>query len=324
MILKSHPAYLLAAVSLVAVWVLYFARGNSSLFNYGHALVSNTASSFVSPWRQSSEDRDEYLAICLAVKDQGPDLAEWLQHHYFNMGIKRFYILDDGSEPPMSTFAHTFKVPSEALTFVYYNYNASQRQFGMQHFVYNDCAHVHGVNNTWLAFIDADEFFDTPGPESLEQILRQLEPLRHIGALGVNWQMHTSNGRLTRADSVRKAYTECIYDDPEHNGQNTDNRHIKSIVRTAAYGAPMNPHKFSTLGSITVGEFGDPINTIAFRTPITRERISLHHYAVKSREEYEEKMARSNGMDASKDWEFWNHVENMTHIDCSEMARWVS
>lgn len=307
--------------------------------------------------------RNEYIAICLAVRNQGPDLPEFLQHHYYNIGVRRFYVMDDGSRPPLSSLGAVgaYGVPAEALTFVYYG--ESMRVHDMQHKVYNDCVHVWGANHTWMAFIDADEFLDvlgaSPPPpvpakpasssllsslwpfsssssskqisssssssstrnettkadgggdggekETLESILRELEPLPHVGALGINWQMHTSNGRLTRAESVRAAYTKCIYDDSAHQGEGSDNKHIKSIVRVRDYERPINPHKFTLKQQqITVGEHGDAVAHFAFRQPITRDRLSLHHYAVKSRQEYEEKVMRSNAMSAPKDEGFWN------------------
>ncbi|KAK7970351.1 hypothetical protein PG996_001218 [Apiospora saccharicola] len=325
------------------------------------------------------QPRDEYVAICLAVRDQGPDLPEFLQHHYYNIGVRRFYLMDDGSRPPLSTLGADGAngVPAEALTFVYYDESA--RVHDMQHKVYNDCVHVWGANHTWMAFIDADEFLDvlgsSPPPlpvpakpaessllsslwpfsssspstkpisssnsstrnettktdggsgerETLESILRELEPVPHVGALGVNWQMHTSNGRLTRAESVRAAYTECIYDDPANQGEGSDNKHIKSIVRVRDYERPINPHKFTLKGQqVTVGEHGDAVAHFAFRQPITRDRLNLHHYAVKSRQEYEEKIMRSNAMSAPKDEGFWNHIEHdLPHVECKDMLRWI-
>lgn len=290
--------------------------------------VLGAVSTHIDKWKQrpgskDSNIRDEYLAICLAVRDQHLDLPEFLQHHYYAMGIRRFYLLDDGSTPPLQTSLNTYGVPTDALTFVYYN--ESQRVGAMQYHVYNECAQVYGVNHTWLAFIDADEFLDTPGGESLESILKAFEKDDKIGALGVNWQMHTSNGQLHRADSVRTTYTQCIYDDPDHNGDGSDNRHVKSIVRARDYSRPVNPHMFYLAeGKITVGEDGQHVDHYAFRQPITRDRVSLHHYAVKSKEEYEEKIHRSNAMDQPKGEEFWNHVEHdLPHVACEDMLRWV-
>lgn len=103
----------------------------------------------------------------------------------------------------------------------------------------DQCAYVWGVNNTWIAFIDADEYFDTVGTEKIEDILHELEATRpDVGALGVNWEMHTSSHLRYHVDNVRQSYLECIYDDPEHNGEGSDAKHIKSIVRTDAYLSP--------------------------------------------------------------------------------------
>lgn len=37
---------------------------------------------------------DEYVALCLAVKDQAKDMVEFFTHHYHHAGIKRFYVME--------------------------------------------------------------------------------------------------------------------------------------------------------------------------------------------------------------------------------------
>lgn len=64
-------------------------------------------------------DHDEYLAVCLYVRNQAQDMAEFLQHHYYQMGIRRFYVMDDGSNPPMSQYMDKFGIPEEAVDFIY-------------------------------------------------------------------------------------------------------------------------------------------------------------------------------------------------------------
>lgn len=149
----------------------------------GLELISSFAE-FVTPSSLHQKESGNYVAICMAVKNQHLDLPEFFQHHYENMGIKHFYIMDDGSDPPLSTFLDTYRVPEEALNFVYYA--PGSRGGYMQLEVYNDCAMQHGENHTWMAFIDADEFIDTPGEESLQDILRDVETSQpEAGALGV-------------------------------------------------------------------------------------------------------------------------------------------
>lgn len=107
--------------------------------------------------------------------------------------------------------------------------------------------------------------------------------------------MHTSNHQLKHVESSRQTYLECIFDDVEHNGEKSDSKHIKSIVRTDAYQHPsescvqgsvlaaavwdrtrrefgtdfcaaVNPHKFDLKeGFVTVGEHGDVVSHYAYR-----------------------------------------------------------
>lgn len=177
------------------------------------------------------------------------------------------------------------------------------------------------VNNTWVAVIDVDEFFWTAEDESLQTILKQLEDTRSdVGALKVDWMMHTSSNARLHTPSCRETFLECIYDDPAQNGTKSDNRHIKSIVRPRFYAKLVNPHKFHLLdGRITVGEHGDEIKHFAYRQPITRDRVGLHHYVVKSWEDYRTKLTRSQ-----LTWDFWNHVEHqLPHQACPEMLKYL-
>lgn len=107
-----------------------------------------------------------------------------------------------------------------------------------------------------------------------------------------------------------------------YDGSGTHNRHVKSIVKTSHAGGAINPHKFNLRpGTYTVGENGDHIDTEAFREPITRDRIGLHHYVIKSRQEFEEKMLRGNGMTQPKDEGLWDEFENkVPHVECREMV----
>jgi hypothetical protein len=266
---------------------------------------------------------DEYVAICIAVKDQALDLPEFFIHHYHHIGIRRFYVMDDGTEPPLSTIPY-YGIPSTALTFEYQDPAARAPGHSQQLHIYQRCLENYGKKHTWMAFIDSDEFFETPGNETLKQILTKLEGNEKVGALGVNWQMHTSSGLLKRPQSARKSFVHCIWDDPENGGANSNNTHVKSIVKVEKAVRAFNPHMFVLKdGAQTVGENGDAIVSEAFRLPITRDRIALHHYAGKSREEYEAKMLRGNAMDDPKGEYFWNSLEHyLPHVNCTAMAKY--
>ncbi|EPE36643.1 Nucleotide-diphospho-sugar transferase [Glarea lozoyensis ATCC 20868] len=264
------------------------------------------------PAMYPEDSSEEYVAICMAVKDQVPDLSEVLLHHYHHLGIRRFYLMDDGSEPPLSTY-EDWSIPREHITFHYYN-RTTDHVPNMQDTVYNECINLYRKKHTWMAFLDADEMLEVTAEETLKELLQRLEKNRSIGALAVSWMTHTSNGLLERPSSARKGFTDCIWDgNPTHNGM------YKSIVKTEMHDGASGVHGARLLGNTkTVGEDGFEVSG-GRRTP-TRDRIALHHYAVKSRQEYIEKMQRSNAMDQPKPWSFWDEVEAQGGVPCPQMA----
>lgn len=71
-------------------------------------------------------------------------------------------------------------------------------------------------------------------------------------------------------------------------------------------------------GRVTVGENLDIVDSFAFRQPVTRDRISLHHYVLKSFEDYADKVTRS-----AKDWTFWDAIEYQSdHQACTQMLKY--
>jgi hypothetical protein len=129
---------------------------------------------------------DEYLAICISVKDQADDLVEFFVHHYHHIGIRRFYVMDDGSDPPLSSYKYP-GIPSEALTFTFQD--RATRRGHMQMIFYQVCLERYATKHTWMAFIDGDEFLETPGNETLKQVLQTFEKDESVGALGVKYNL---------------------------------------------------------------------------------------------------------------------------------------
>jgi chemotaxis protein histidine kinase CheA len=267
---------------------------------------------------------DDYVALCVAVKDQTADLPEFFIHHFHHIGIRRFYIMDDRSKTPLSS-VKDYGIPNEYITFESQEPYTRQGGHHEQMAIYERCMNSHRLEHTWLAFIDADEFIEmTAGNETLQDLLHEFEKHEDIGALAMNWRMHTSSGLEKRPESARKAFVDCIWDDDENGGAASNNTHVKSIVRTSRGTRPVGPHMWFLNGDTkTVGEHMDPVTTQAWRLPITRTRIALHHYAGKSREEYEEKMLRGNAMDDPKGESFWNSLEHgLQLVPCLEMAKY--
>jgi hypothetical protein len=256
---------------------------------------------------------DEYVAVCMAVKDQHLDLPEFFIHHYHHLGIKRFYIMDDGSDPPLSDIPD-LGIPREHVDFEYFN--RTEHRPDMQDHVYNICAEKYRTNHTWMAFLDADEYLEMRGGETLNQFLEEYEKDKNVGSVTVSWLTHSSAGVLKRPKSCRKAYIDCVWDGQGHNTM------YKSIARLSLLDHTNRVHQMiSTDGAVAVDEHGMPASG-PHRIPPTKDRIAVHHYALKSREEYQQKCDRGNAMDDPKDWTFWDSVEGMAGVECTSMAEY--
>ena len=55
----------------------------------------------------------------------------------------------------------------------------------MQMVFYQWCIERYKDNHKWIAFLDGDEFLETPGNETLRQVLESFEADETIGAVGV-------------------------------------------------------------------------------------------------------------------------------------------
>ena len=56
----------------------------------------------------------------------------------------------------------------------------------MQIMFYKWCLQRYKEQHKWIAFIDADEFFETTGNETLREVLETFDNDESVGALGVN------------------------------------------------------------------------------------------------------------------------------------------
>jgi hypothetical protein len=266
-------------------------------------------------------DTEEYLALCVAVKNQPDDLAEFLTHHYHHHNIRRFYIMDDGSSPVLATLNWTQYIDPKAVTFRYYH-PTMHGQF-MQLAIYQECIQLYRHKHKWMGFVDVDEFLEVKGNETIHSILKELDEDENIGALSINWQIHNSAGLLTRPATARAAFNRCVEDpDPNHGpGSGSGNEHVKTFAKTKKFSSAGSPHNMNLKDKAHgVGEHNDTVNG-PWRSPITRDRVALHHYLVKSKEEYQTKIDRNNAMGDGKDWSFWDKIEAQKDYECDSMTK---
>ena len=209
----------------------------------------------------------DYVAVCVILKDQSVDLPEFVAW-YTALGVKTFYLFDDGSSPavspeqaasalPPATRSET-KVVVTPLTGEMISRHPTRRP---QMAAYDSCVASYRAEHEWLAFFDVDEFVvissnasfllpsaATSGKPSSSVPSLPLLLSRYEGAaaaLGLHWSMFGSAGRTARKpDSMltAEAFESCL---PADSGSN---RHVKTIASTRMLDISescMGPHHFA-------------------------------------------------------------------------------
>lgn len=153
-------------------------------------------------------------------------------------------------------------------------------------------AHAHEVD--WVAFIDADEFLvPTDGSNDIRAAFDRLAKQPDVGAIAVNWAIFGSAGRIAYEPGLVLERFAC-----RAPREFLTNCHYKSIVRCAAYeSVEGNPHFFriradwSYVHSDCSRLVDHPERGKGLSAAVCWNGLRLNHYAVKSREEFEQRKA---------------------------------
>ncbi|EGX49868.1 hypothetical protein AOL_s00076g509 [Orbilia oligospora ATCC 24927] len=261
-----------------------------------------------------------YLAACVPMSKDLATLPEFILHHYAHIGIQRFYLVDQSEEGGVSNHYH--ELPLNASYITWLGTPPATDNETAQFAAYNACQSRYGSLHAWIAYLDVDEFIEQKRKDvTLQNFLHSMDKNATVGALGINMLLHTNNSHILKPEgTLRAAFTECVSSDMEK----SPNAHIKSIVKTKYYEKPRTDHNFITKSeSLTVGEKGDKVPFI-FRRPITTDLFAIHHYAIRSREQFnvrvkngevEEPRTFPNMMD------WWDAVGKMPKMKCDSMAK---
>lgn len=280
-----------------------------------------------------------HTAICAIVRDQNDDLEEWIQHHR-SIGIQKFYIYDNGSNPPASSVLHEH-ITSAVVTYIPIPdaLNGTNPQFT----AYNRCLATYSTLHKFIGFIDVDEFVIV-GLRRVN-IGKLLDHYRDFGGLSLNWKIFGSSGHDNRPiGGVLQNYCTC---------QPGFDMHTKVFVNTAkvnsleaedplcSYGDEQgkvlfttNPHNvcfarkdlFSV--SITFKEVRGPFQDLRVTAPL----MFINHYMTKSRSDYQRKIERGRADlpvrrgDPTHDrsWELFESVQSACtsrQCGCSDSTR---
>lgn len=272
--------------------------------------------------------RQTYLSICAIFKDEAPYLAEWIEFHRL-VGVERFFLYDnlsaDGGREVLEPWVRAGAVSISDCSIPF--------EQGGQGWAYADALERARGRTRWLAFIDLDEFLFSPGLTLLPDVLGEYEG--HPGVV-VNWQVYGSSGLTAKPDGlviesfVKRARMQWVR-----------NRRVKSIVDPTRAVRSIGPHFFEYAdAALAVTETHEPVRVIdvdpwtrrvrhglsrlplietdpyAIRQSSVRQvsvgRLRLNHYAVRSRQEFEQKTARHGSSRLAPHY-FTYHDRNEVH-----------
>ena len=147
------------AAACIVILFLTMTTFQSSLSSFGNELYMSSPNKAV---RGSAEKDGQSVAFCVLAKDEH-DLYEWIDYHR-QLGVSKFYVLDENSDPPMSlqipNFIQSGLVEYSRYSFYWTNVIHSLGFDTKNHLrvAFDECLHKHGHKHDWIGFIDADEF----------------------------------------------------------------------------------------------------------------------------------------------------------------------
>lgn len=224
------------------------------------------------------------LAVAAIFRNEAPYVLEWVAHHRV-IGVDAFYIADNASDDGTSELLQAL----HDLGYVTRIPFPSPAGRAPQLPAYAEILGRYASGEEWVAVIDADEFImptrEDCGPK---EILARLGGRSEVGAVALNWVVYGSAGHAERGpELVLERFDR--HADPSF----WVNHHIKSIVRMQAFeGLHGNPHLFILKpGYRYVHTNGDTMEDHPVRGPglsrqLVWDGLRLHHYAVKSHEEF--------------------------------------
>jgi hypothetical protein len=221
------------------------------------------------------------IALCGIVKDEIRSIVEWLAH-YKALGFTDFLIYDNESTDGTSAI---LQVLEEAGELVHLDW---PHEMGLrpQRLAYDHARRKSEVD--WLASFDSDEFLNLREDATIQAFLARFGP--DVSAIAVNWVVFGSGGQERYHPApVTERFSDALP------GEAFLSHTVKTIGRRARL-VGTGIHLVNPDRGRYVNPSGEDV-TFRRRTsvevPDTRV-AALHHYVIKSMEEYAQKRARGD------------------------------
>lgn len=230
------------------------------------------------------------FAVAAIAKDEAAHVEEWAAYHLL-AGASAVRVYDNGSSD--GTADRLRALARRGLPVEVVDWPTARGDFnGTQKLAYADAAARFRGGVDWLALIDVDEFLcadgGADGDPGVAGALAGVS--EHVGAVAVQQVLFGSSGaEAAAARPVLERFTRCAPADwPGH-------LWFKTVARPDLLLEVETVHSVRTSGGYAQAD-GLPLERPAdqprMATRIAHRPLRLHHYALKSREEWRRKQAR--------------------------------
>ena len=223
----------------------------------------------------------ERIALCGIVRNEIRGIVEWLAH-YKALGFDDILIYDNSSTDGTSEVLRALDDAGELVHLPWpHEVGARPQRLAYEH------ARKYSEAD-WIAFFDADEFLVLHRDASIGAFLARFGG--EVAAVAVNWVVFGSGGQEAwRAQPVIERFTDALPAGAR------ESRTVKALGRRERLSGT-GIHRVA----LAEGRYVMPSGTEAVFDGLTASVVpevgvaALHHYAVKSREEFAEKRARGH------------------------------
>ena len=223
----------------------------------------------------------ERIALCGIVRNEIRGIVEWLAH-YKALGFSDFLIYDNESTDGTSEVLRALDEAGE-LVHLDWPHTVGERP---QRLAYEH-ARKHS-DADWIAYFDADEFLVLHRDATVGDFLARFDG--DVSAIAVNWIVFGSGGQQAyRPLPVVERFTDALPSGAK------ESRTVKALGRRERLSGT-GIHRVA----VAEGRYVTPSGRDAVFDGLTATVApevavaALHHYAVKSRQEFEEKRARGH------------------------------
>jgi tetratricopeptide (TPR) repeat protein len=258
-------------------------------FGWGGLITGNPLAEYVSSVRgnPSWESGKNRVALLTSVRNEGVWLPEWIAYH-LALGFDKIVIYANDCTDSSDNLLKEL----DRFNYIKYIENKLSESDRPQFKAYFDALNIDKVvvDYEWVMVLDADEFLVLHQDDNIHQFIRRFDD--SIDAVAINWKIFGSSGHHSRTDDlVIQRFQQCS------NYNNFRNGHIKSLARTKrilSFGVHIPI--FAPGYNVFIYANQQPVNPcLGFDSYIDHSLASIHHYVIKSYEEFLIKSERGVG-----------------------------